>query len=126
MCRYERFAKIALDLAHEHDADVTHQLCALVVRRNHILAVGYNLPKTHPISKDTTMQQLHAEMSAVLRCTPEELKGADIIVARCRPSGKPGLAKPCEICEGMLKDKGIRKVFYTVNSTKPVLVEMKL
>ncbi len=119
VCRIQRFARIAVELAGEHDADVTHQLCALVVSKSKVLSIGYNQPKTDPISIDTTMQQLHAEMSAVKRCRPNELKGTTVIIARCRPSGKPGLAKPCEVCEDILRDRGVRKVFYTINSEDP-------
>jgi len=119
LCRIQRFARIAVELAGEHDADVTHQLCALVVSKSKVLSIGYNKPKTDPISKDTTMQQLHAEMSAVKRCREGELQGVDVIIARCRPSGKPGLAKPCKICEDILRDRGVRRVFYTINSEDP-------
>jgi deoxycytidylate deaminase len=127
--RQQRFAKIAVELAGALDQDITHQLCALVVSKNRVLSVGYNQPKTHPISKDTTMQQLHAEMHAMIRCADKDLLGADVIVARTRPSGKPGLAKPCEVCEGILRRFGVRRVFYTVDCEtpdSPELEEMKL
>ena len=117
--RQQKFAKIALELAGEAEHDVTHQLCALVVSKNRVLSVGYNQPKTHPISKDTEMQQLHAEMDAVVRCPESAVEGAEIVVARIKPSGKPGLARPCEICEGVLERVGIRRVFYTTNSDDP-------
>jgi deoxycytidylate deaminase len=61
------------------------------------------------------MQQLHAEMDAIVRCPESAVEGAEIIVARVKPSGKPGLAKPCETCQGILKRFGIRRAFYTTN-----------
>lgn len=112
--RYYKFARVALDLADASEHDVTHALCALVVSKNQVLSVGYNQPKTHPISAETAQQELHAEMHAILRCGSPQ--GADVIVARCRPSGKPGLAKPCHICEGILRRFGVRRVYYTMNS----------
>ena len=127
LTRYQKLAKVALDLAAASEYDVTHSLCALVVYKNQVLSVGYNQPKTHPISTGTPQQQLHAEMHALLRCGSTE--GADVIVARCKPSGKPGLAKPCEICEGILRRFGIRRVFYTTNCETPddiQLEEMRL
>ena len=125
--RYQRFAKIALELAEASEHEVVHKMCALVVSKNQVLSVGYNQPKTHPISADTPVQQLHAEMHAVIKCDSSE--GADVIVVRSRPSGKPGLARPCEICEKVLRRFGVRKVFYTINSedkNNPVIEEMKL
>lgn len=128
--RFRRFAKIALELALEiEDTGVDHQLCALVVRKNKVLAVGYNSHKTHPISMGTPLNQLHAEMHAVLQCSPEDLEGLDVVVARGRPSGKPGMAKPCAVCENILRRFGIRRVFYTItgnNTDNPEIEEMRL
>ena len=127
LSRYQRLARIALDLAAASDHGMTHSLCALVVYKNQVLSVGYNQPKTHPISTGTPQQQLHAEMHALLRCGSTE--GTEVIVARCKPSGKPGLAKPCKICEDILRRFGVRRVFYTVNCETPddiQLGEMKL
>lgn len=123
--RLQRFARIAIELAGALDQDVTHQLCALVVSKNRVLSVGYNQPKTHPISKDTTMQQLHAEMHAMIRCADKDLQNADVVVARTRPSGKPGLAKPCGICQGILTRFGVRRVFYTIDCEDPENPQLK-
>lgn len=126
--RHQRFAVIALQLAAEAEHDVTHQLCALVVSKNRVLSVGYNQPKTHPISSDTAQQQLHAEMDALLRCS-DGADGAEIIVTRVKPSGKPGLAKPCDVCQGILRRFGVRRVFYTINcedAQNPTLMELSL
>lgn len=127
LTRYQRFAKIALELAAESEFDMTHSLCALVVSKNEVLSIGYNQSKTHPISEDTPQKQLHAEMHAVLRCAAPE--GTDVVVARSKPSGRPGLAKPCPACEGVLRRFGVRRVFYTVNcesADNPQLEEMRL
>ena len=127
LTRQQKFAKAALELAAASEHDVTHQLCALVVKRSAVLSVGYNQPKTHPISRGTPMEQLHAEMDALLRCGSTE--GVDVIVVRSKPSGKPGLAKPCEVCENILRRFGVRRVFYTIDSEtpdEPQLEEMRL
>lgn len=126
--RYQRFADIALALASAIDSDMTHQLCALVINKNRVLSVGYNSNKTHPIM-DTTMRQLHAECSAVLRCPDADLKGCDVIVARARSEGRAGLARPCRACQSILKRRGVKRVFYTTNwddPTTPDLEEMRL
>lgn len=116
--RHHRFAQIALNIARELDQEITHQLCAIIVRKNKILSVGYNSPKTHPIAS-TKMQQLHAEAHAIVRCPDNELKGAELIVVRARPSGFPGLAKPCDSCASLIRKVGIRKVFYTISTNNP-------
>jgi len=65
------------------------------------------------------MQQLHAEMSAVLRCPDTAVEGAEVVVVRLKPSGKPGLARPCSVCETILRRFGIKRVFYTINCDTP-------
>jgi deoxycytidylate deaminase len=72
---------------------------------------------------------LHAECDAVLRCPEAAVEGAEVIVVRIKPSGKPGLARPCEVCEKILRRFGIRRVFYTTNSDdaeNPEVKEMRL
>lgn len=114
LSRYYRFADIALDLCdqNKYEEGMLHKLVALVVSKNKILSVGYNSRKTHP-SMHTRMQMLHAESDAISRLSDRDLIGSDIVVVRLRPSGFPGLAKPCSFCEQSLRDVGIRKVYYT-------------
>lgn len=127
--RYHKFIKIALELADALDNGMTHQLCSLVVHKNRVLSIGYNSRKTHTIMNGTRMEMLHAECNALLRCHEAAVDGAEVIVARIKPSGKPGLAKPCEACEKIMRRFGIRRVFYTTNSDdadNPELEEMRL
>ena len=129
--RYERFVKVALDLATavHRDDECYYQLCALVVKKNRVLSVGYNNPKTHPLAK-TKMRQLHAEMDAILRCTIEQLDGAELIVVRARRDRKVGMAKPCKACNSfILLHTTIKRVYYTVDCDdweNPVFERMDL
>lgn len=126
--RHQKFAKIALELATAATHDVTHQLCALVTNKNRVLSIGYNSAKTHPIM-DTKMQMLHAECEAILRCPEGDLRGSDVVVARARSGGKAGLARPCKMCEELLRRCGVRRVFYTTNwddDTTSDIQEMRL
>jgi len=123
--RYQRFARMALELASILDNNMTYQLCSLIVKRNRVLAVGYNSRKTSPMMQNSHMQMWHAESHAVSRCPQNELDGAEIIVARVRSSGKPGLARPCKICEDILRRYGIRRVFYTVNGNDSEQIEIE-
>ena len=115
--RYTRFVKAGLSLAcaAHRDKDCYYQLCALVVKKNRVLSVGYNNPKTHPLAK-TKMKQLHAEMDAIIGCTEEQLDGAELIVVRARRDNKIGMAKPCKACHDFIKLMGIKRVYYTVDN----------
>jgi len=112
--RHQRFAKIALQLAYNVYSDVTYQLCALIIKKNRVLSVGYNSKKTHPIM-NTKTQQRHAECDAILRCPEGDLRGSDMIVVRARGGGLAGLARPCDTCQAVLKQSDLKQVFYTTN-----------
>lgn len=115
--RYTRFIKAGLDLAciAHKDKDCYYQLCALIVKKNRVLSVGYNNPKTHPRAK-TKMQQIHAEMDAIFGCSAEQLDGSELIVVRARRDKKVGMAKPCKACNDLISKTGIKKVYYTIDS----------
>lgn len=128
--RYIRFVKAGLDLAcaAHRDGDCYYQLCALVVKRNRVISVGYNNPKTHPLAK-TKMRQLHAELDAIIGCTAEQLNGAELVVVRARRDRKIGMAKPCPACHTFIKRMGIKKVYYTIDAqdwNNPLFARMDL
>lgn len=53
----------------------------------------------------------HAEAKLVKKLD----KGAVVFVCRVRKSGEFGLAKPCKSCETILRNKGIKEVYYSIN-----------
>lgn len=118
--RFKKFAKLAFELARESETNIKHhRLCALIVKKNKVLSVGYNSRKTHPIARKSKMMMTHAEQDCLLRCSDYDLMGADIYVARARWSGTPGLAKPCEMCEEYIRRKGVRRIIYTTSCNDP-------
>lgn len=55
----------------------------------------------------------HAELLALIR--DKSRRGVKLIVARVTADGKPANAKPCVICETLLKEfKNIQSVEYTI------------
>lgn len=100
--------------------------CA-VMDKNKVLSVGFNTTKTHPQQKhynqlrtfrDGTAvapAQLHAEMAAVLQLQYADVdwSRADVYVYRLCKDRPHGMARPCPACMGMLKDLGVKRVFYT-------------
>lgn len=113
--RYVKFARIAHELAEANRNTMSHSVAAIILNKNKVVSIGYNSRKTSPMMVGTRMSMFHAECDALSRCVVDT-RGLDIVVARSRRSGLPGMAKPCEHCHSMLKKFGIRKVIYTTNS----------
>jgi deoxycytidylate deaminase len=89
-----------------------YRVGACIVHAGHVIAVGFNKNKTHPLMG--RVKHLHAEVDALLHVKDvKKTYGADIYVTRCNKNGRVGMAKPCETCMGHLRTAGIRNVFYT-------------
>lgn len=83
-----------------------------------------NLSKTHPlVSKYNTNRRLHAEISCILKAKKRGLRKSTLKVWRLKKNGF-GLARPCKMCEEVIKKSGVKKVFYSTNTG--TLREMRL
>jgi deoxycytidylate deaminase len=88
-----------------------HKLGAVVLNKGKITGMGFNQLKTHSgLRKDYGYYSQHAEARAVLNSNG---CGDTIVVARRGRDGKVTMSKPCEKCMRLLKNKGIKKIFYT-------------
>jgi len=105
------FFELAKKLSYKSDYP-PHKLGAVVVRRNAILGIGFNKTKTHPKAK-TRFKTIHAEMAAILNTQTEDLTGCSIYVYRETKDGKPALAKPCEYCLELIRQVGIKHIYYS-------------
>jgi deoxycytidylate deaminase len=57
----------------------------------------------------------HAEMDAVLKARGKiDLRGSKIYVIRTKLSGGLGMAKPCEICQHILFNYGVKRAYYSI------------
>jgi tRNA(Arg) A34 adenosine deaminase TadA len=97
------------------------QLTAVIYdRRNRVLSVGQNsYIKTHPFQAlmaqrvgEPNKIYLHAEVHAITRCR-DLTKAHKIRIFRYDRSGKPMLAKPCDICITAIEHAGIKVVEHT-------------
>lgn len=99
---------------------------AVLVKKNRVIAVGFNKSKTHPIVKRFDYSKggrfknpgIHGEVDCVLRSDLRdgEVVGAKMYVVRINKSGEFVASKPCLACLSMLKSYGVDKVlFYDKN-----------
>jgi len=110
--RQLRYFELAKKLSRKSDHH-RHKLGCVIVNRNKIVGVGWNLLKTHPSSRNK-YRTIHAELAAILGIDPADLHGSSVYVFRESTHGL-ALAKPCPTCNKMLQDCGVREVIYTTN-----------
>lgn len=99
----------------------------VVVYKKHIISVGFNSNKTHPIQKlynkerfleDTTPHSLHAEITALLFLKDnKDIKWSDVEIYTYRENkhGELRLSRPCKSCMALIRELGIKKIHYTTN-----------
>lgn len=91
-----------------------------------ILALGHNSNKTSPIQKKYnrkrfadvgTPDKLHAECSALtkIKFLDIDFSKVQLYTYRELKSGKIANSRPCPSCMAMIKDMGIKHIYYTTN-----------
>lgn len=129
-----KFFDMARKVAEQSDFENFH-LGAVLVYQGRVISTGCNSNKTHPLQKKYNKYRhfkkssrpiknsLHSEISCLVNI-PKCVEN-NIDFTRCKiyiyriPKNKKmicGESKPCPACEKMLRDKGIRKVYYTSNN----------
>jgi len=90
-----------------------------VIARKKPISVGFN--KDKPVMDNYST---HAEINAILTAGGrfDDLDGCVIYVYRER-NGLPALSRPCDRCMEFIKEKGIKKVFYTINEPPYYIME---
>lgn len=106
-----RFFDLAKKLSYRSDHQ-QHRLGCVIVKKNRVISVGWNVLKTHTQSPHP-YRSIHAEFSAIIGVDKRELKGSDVYVYRENKNGTPALARPCIHCYKCLQQVGVEKIYYT-------------
>ena len=91
---------------------------SFILKRNKLICVGWNDTwKTTPLAKryGYRFNCTHSELAAI-RNFPKPnrfLTECRMVNIRIRKDGSLGMAKPCPICQSLLKDFGIKEVWYS-------------
>ena len=117
----------ARDASKLSDYSKNQHIGCVVVYKHHIISVGFNSNKTHPIQKiynkerfdeDITPHSLHAEIMALIFLKDrKDIKWNDVDLYTYRENryGELRMSKPCKSCMSMIKALGIRRIHYTTN-----------
>ena len=103
-----------------------HKLGAVMMLGNKVLAVGYNITKTHPIQKKYNIErgydpdvknngQIHAEMMCLIntKYLDVDWSRVSLYIYREHKDHTTAIAKPCPACEKAIRERGINQVYFT-------------
>lgn len=123
-----------LDMAKEASKNsdfAKHHLGAVVIYRGSLLATGCNSCKTSPVQKKYNKlrnyrieapfqytNSVHAEVSCLskIRYLDIDFSKVKLYVYREHKDGIKALARPCPACQKMIKDMGIKEVWFTTEN----------
>lgn len=102
----------------------------IVVYKNKVIAIGYNMDKSHPIQRKYNKfrdynlsggkcpkESLHAEMYCILQIIDLDIdfSKVKIYVYRNKKDGSLGMSRPCQACAHAIRDLGIKNIYYTTD-----------
>jgi len=106
--RDKRGLREAVNAAH-HSKFYAHRVGAALFKGSVLVATSRNSHKSHP---DSTCFTQHAEFRSLLG-KEEDLSGYRLYVARLTRTHKVSYAKPCDECQKLIRERSLKKVFYT-------------
>ena len=107
-------------------SDHSQKMGCIIVNKHKIISSGFNSEtKCHRVQaeldtyyyKMSSRGKLHAETSALLPLRFTDLSKASIFIYRETKDGNKALARPCPCCQKLLRDKGIKHIYYTGNNS---------
>lgn len=105
-----------------------HHLGAALMYHGHMLSIGWNSYKTSPVQMkynrhreeydNSWKDSLHAEIHCLskARYLDIDFSKASLFIYRQYKNGAYATARPCRACMQMIKDLGIKNIYYTTDS----------
>jgi|UniRef100_A0A6C0BRD1 deoxycytidylate deaminase len=116
---------------------LTQKHGCVIVYKNEIISCGYNFKINNNVQYKTDLSSyvtpihfqdecstehyacgfsVHAEISTIKKVKNKDLSKCDMYVVRIGPFSNFKYSHPCKICADYIKQKKIKKVYYSVNS----------
>lgn len=122
--REKRMFRVAKEISKFSDFDGPH-IGAVVCEGKTIISTGYNSHKTRPLQHqyniyrdfenyENSIPRQHAEVDALSRLIGKEIdwNNVSVFVYREFKNGEPGCCRPCAACSRLIKDLGIRNIYF--------------
>jgi len=101
-----------------------HRVGAVIFKGSVPVAIGYNRHKSHP---DNVCFTQHAEFNAILRCKDRyDPKTLTMFVARLTRTDYLSYCKPCDDCQGLITETGLKRVYFSNYQGKAELLTSEL
>lgn len=100
--------------------------CA-VIYKHRVISTGTNSDKVHPLQakynvyrfSGSTPHKVHAEVASLIPLIKDksiDWTQVKLFLYREKKSGTLGLSRPCKSCMALIRDLGIKQVYYTTDT----------
>lgn len=126
---FNKIIEVSYALINKHNADLRCRHFSFILDKNHIISIGMNSPKTHPLNLKynyvnknnqniSDIVGTHSELSAVIKLGEEDCSGLTLVNTRINRNGELDFSAPCSGCKDMIKQLNFKNVFYSILSNK--------
>lgn len=127
--KINRYLEMAKEVSEQSNFK-QHHLGAVAIYKGSLLATGYNSNKTSPTAKrynrerdfdpnaNGIVNSIHAEMAALnkIKYLDIDFSKVKLYIYREHKNGVKAMARPCPACQKMIKDMGIKEIWYTTEN----------
>lgn len=115
----------AFRFARTHEFQQNFRHCAIVARGAKVLGVGFNrygwsskqAGKYRTSLMDDGVCTVHAEVDALLKvASRDDIAGSTVYVVRINRQNELAMSKPCAMCEAILREHNVKRVFFSVSA----------
>lgn len=103
-----KLLKKAIQVAESGDRTKKHLLGAVAIRKDGCVVSATNGKVITPVPR------MHAEIRALNKAG----FGSTLYVAKVLKTGDIGIAKPCKNCMTKIKNKGVKRIYYTISNNE--------
>ena len=121
--KQKSFFEAAAAVSRTSEFPRVHIGCVVTNGNHRIISSGCNSTKSHPLQKkynkerfeEDTQHSLHAEVDALLPLLKEDIdfSKVELYTYRELADGTMAMSRPCPSCMKLIKDLGIRNIYYT-------------
>lgn len=119
--RDTRILNRLLDISRELQNGLRQRHVAGLYRGKKLISLAHNQPISdsyhYKFSKSQRAQFRHSESACIKQVQfRDDLSEMTLYVARAELNGAPGLSRPCPSCQECIREKGIRRVIYSIKN----------
>lgn len=119
--KIKKTIEISYALYREGNSELRCFHTAVIFKGNKIISIGVNQKNPKPATfkyRYHNLAGLHAELESLTKKRLTDYSGCVMVTMRIDRNGKINTGKPCNCCQGVIKQFNVGKVIYSMNENE--------